>query len=446
MTIWEDVMSGITFGGLSSGLDTASIIQQLVALRRQPIVNLQSRISDMELQKTAYSDLENKMKALMEAAQGLDSVQEFASLSAVSGNEDFMTATAGSAASAGTYDITINNLATAQKDMSQGFDNPTDSVGTGTFTITVGGEPTTIDFAGGGSLANLKDAINESGAGVTATILYDGSSTGGYHLVTTAEETGTDAAYTMDFSGLSGGTDVMLSSVALASNAELVIDTLTVSSQTNSIASAIEGVTMDLHEADIATTFSLDIAVDGEAVKDKVSGFVDAYNDLYTYIDSQRAEGATLRGDSLIRTITSRVGRIMTTRLGSGDITMLAQVGIKQTDDNLLTFEEADFMSAISEDYSGVRDLFTQEGANTGTVYLLGEAIDQMTDSVDGMFKIRTDAIDDRVDNYEDKILRLESSVESYELMQRAKFTAMEQLLSSLQSQGSALGSMGIYT
>ena len=125
---------------------------------------------------------------------------------------------------------------------------------------------------------------------------------------------------------------------------------------------------------------------------------------------------------------------------------MLSQAGISQAEDGLLTFEESEFTEALSDDYSGVRDLFTQEGANTGTVYLLGEAIDQMTDSVDGMFKIRTDAMDDRTEYYEDKIERMERSAASYELMMNAKFTAMEQLLSSLQSQGTALDSMGIYT
>ena len=440
-------MSSVSFGGLMSGLDTQSIVTQLLALRRQPITRLETRISGLETTKAALSDLQSKMTSLMESAQGLDTAQEFASLTTTSSDEDSLSATAGALANIGTYDVTVNRLATARKDMSQGYDSALDSVGTGSFTITVDGVDTIVDFsAGAGSLSDLKTAINDADAGVSASILYDGSETGGYHLVVTSSETGTDAAATLDFSGLSGGTDVVLGNVTAAQNAEVVIDTLTVSSQTNSITSAIEGVTLELKAADIANPMTLEIGIDADDIKSKVEDFVDAYNDLYGYIDQQRQDGATLRGDSLIRSVTDRIGRIMTTRMSSGEITMLYQIGVKQDEDGLLRFEEEEFTEALAENYAGVKDLFTSDGANVGPVSLLGDALDEMTDSIDGLFKIRNDGIEDRIDTYNDTILRYESSLESYETTLNAKFAAMEQLLSTLQSQGSALGSMGIYT
>jgi len=376
----------------------------------------------------------------------MDSPSEFASLSAISGDEDLLTASAGSLAQPGSYSVSVEQLAAAQKDRSQGYDASTSSVGTGTFSITVDGATTDITLApGADSLADLKTAINESNVGVTATIIYDGSETGGYHLVMTAEEEGTDAAFSIDASGLSGGTPPTITNIGAALNATLTIDGLTVTSQTNSIANAIEGVTLDLEGADALTTFSLDVAVDASALKDKAQAFVDAYNDVFTYVNQQRSDEATLNGDRSVRSAVDRIQRIMTTATGSGDITMLSQAGIKQAEDGFLTFDANKFEEQVAADYQGVRNLFVSDGTHQGTVYLLGVALDDMTDSVDGMLKISRDAMDTRIKTSEDRIVRMERLVDSYEARISAEFTAMETLLSQLQSQGSALSSISTF-
>jgi flagellar hook-associated protein 2 len=422
------------------------IIQSLVAIRRQPIDRIETKIDGYNKTKAAYSDLESKLKALLTSVEDMDTPSEFASLSAISGNEDMLTASAGPLAQPGSYTVSVEQLAAAQKDRSQGYDASTSSVGTGTFSITVDGTTTDITLApGADSLADLKTAINESNVGVTATIIYDGSETGGYHLVMTAEEEGTDAAFSIDASGLSGGTAPTITNVDPALNATLVIDGLTVTSQTNSIANAIEGVTLDLEGADALTSFTLDVAVDASALKEKVQTFVDAYNDVFTYVDQQRADDATLKGDRTVRSAVDRIQRIMTTALGSGDITMLYQAGIKQAEDGFLTFEEDTFDEEIAADYHGVRNLFVSDGTHQGTVYLLGVALDDMTDSVDGMLKIGRDAMDTRIETSEDRIVRMERLVDSYEARISAEFTAMETLLSQLQSQGSALSSISTF-
>lgn len=438
-------MSTISFGGLASGLDTEYIIRSLVAIRRQPIDRLESRIDGYNQRKSAYSDMENKLKALQTAVEALDSPTEFASLSATSGDETALTATAGALAQQGTYTVTVDQLAAAQKDRSQGYDASTDSVGTGTFTITVNGEPTDITLtAGASSLADLKFAINEANVGVTATIIFDGSETGGYHLVMTSEEEGTDAAFSVDTSGLSGGTVPTFTNVQPAQTAQLTIDGLTVTSQTNSIADAIEGVTLEL-TAETATQFQLQVDVDATALKDKVKTFVDAYNEVFTYVETQRADEATLRGDTSVRSAVDRIQRIMTSALPGAEISMLYQAGVKQAEDGFLTFDESEFTEQVADDYSGVRDLFVGSGDHEGTVYLLGLALDDMNDATDGLFKIARDSLDDRVDDAEDRIVHYEDIVASYEERITAQFTAMESLVATLQAQGSALAGFSIF-
>jgi len=430
----------ISFSGLASGLDTGSIIQQLVEIRRQPIYTLESKKTDYNLQSTALDGVQSRLSDLLNAIQDLDSNNEFASLSATSSEEDYLTATAGALATQGNFDITINALASAQKTMTQGYDSASESIGTGTFSITVGGETTDIEVIEGSSgIGDLAAAINHSSAGVSATVLYDGSETGGYHLVLSAEETGTESAFTIDASGLSGGTAPAFTTTQSASNAEFVIDTLTITSQSNEVANAIQGVTLNLEQADPGTSINLEIGVDGEALQEKVQAFADAYNGLFNYLNEQTADGKPLRGDSIARNVASRVRMAMTSSLSTGDITTLSQIGLSQEEDGILSFDTAAFQEHVAEDYTGVRDLFIGTDTHSGIVYLLGLSLDDMTDSTDGIFKLRSDAIADRIETIDDRIERYERSIDSYEETLQRKFTAMEQMVAALQAQGASL-------
>ncbi|MBC8423203.1 flagellar filament capping protein FliD [bacterium] len=430
----------INFGGLASGLDTGYIIEAMLEARRRPIYALEKKKSDYNLQSTALAGVESRLSDLLSAIQSLDSNREFASLSAVSSDEDYLTASAGPLATQGSFDVTVNALAYAQKSMTQGYDTASDSIGTGTFSITVGGETTDITVIEGASgLGDLATAINNSSAGVTATVLFDGSETGGFHLVISAEDTGTENAFTLDASGLSGGTGPTFTTTQDASNAEFVIDTLTVTSQTNEVANAIQGVTLNLEQADVATTVRLDIDVDGEALQEKVQVFVDSYNALFGYINEQSADGAALRGDSLVRSVGSRVRMALTSSLSGADISTLYQIGIRQQEDGILSFDSAVFQEQVAEDYTGVRDLFIGTDTHEGIVYMLGLSLDDMTDSSQGMFKLRRDGLTDRIEHIDDRIERYERSLESYELTLTRKFTAMEQMISALQAQGGYL-------
>lgn len=430
----------IEFSGLASGMDTSSIVAQLVELRRRPIYQLENKKTLYEQQTKAFAGLESRLSSLLDAIHDLDNNRDFASLTGISSDEDALTATAGSLASQGSYDITINTLAQAQKSMSQGFDSPTDSIGTGTFSITVGGETTDIALeAGASGLSDLASSINNSSAGVTATVLYDGSESGGYHLVITAEETGTDAAFTLDASGLGGGTSPNFTTTQEAGNAEFVIDTLPITSQSNEVANAIQGVTLNLAAADDTATHRLEIGVDGEALQEKMQAFVDAYNALTSFVEEQKGDDKPLRGDSLMRNVTERVRMAMTASMGASDISTLYQVGLRQEKDGVLSFDSALFEEKMAEDYSGVRDLFVGTDTSSGIVYMVGQAIEDMTDSVDGVFKLRTESLGDRIEQIDDRITRYERSIDKYESTLKAKFTAMEQMVSALQAQAGYL-------
>ncbi len=435
-------MSTISFGGLASGIDTGSIISELLEIKRQPIYRLEATIQNWQAQQTATEQLKARVEALRLAAADLDDPQEFASLSAISSNEALVSATAGSTAMPGSFDMTVNSLAAAQKDMSQGFDSLLTEVGTGLLSIGSGGESVSIVLeAGANSLADVRDAINASGAAVYATIMYDGSETGGYHLVLTAEETGTDSTFNVGAGGLSGGAGLTLNTVTAAANAEVVIDTLTISSQTNTIANAIQGVTLDLQGAEPGTVLTLDVATDPTLLEDQVQSLVDAYNDLYSFIETQSAEGGILRGNALLRDVSSQVATWMSSPVtaATGNVAMLSQVGLSLGDGNLLEFELDTFNESVAGDFIAVRDLFAGIGENEGVMDRVEGMIDAMTDSIDGRFKLAAEGFDARIENAEDSIERYELSVSNYETLLAAKFTAMESIIAQLNVQSSYL-------
>ena len=440
-------MSTINFSGIATGLDTASIISQLVAIRRRPIVRLEYRRTLLEAQRGALATLKTKLLDLQSATQALDTANEFAALTARSSVESLLTVTAGGDASPGSYDIVIHNLAEAQKDISQGYDSQYDSVGEGTVTFTVGGETIELTLRGFTSLEGLKNQINDNVPGINASLVYDGGDSGGYRLVLVGAEAGSESGFTADFSGLNGGIPPAMTTHTAAVDALLTIDGIEVQASGNTITDAISGLTLHLHGADSAQTVRVDVATDAAAIADKVGDLIDRYNDLFIFVNEQMADDGTLNGNSTLRMVASRIETMFSTALdgGAGDVNMFYQVGITRGDERLLTFDRQEFRDALRDDYGGVRDFFIQREGNTGKAYLIEQTISGMTDAYHGLFKISSDSITAKLDSIDDSITRYERSVDAYRTILERKFLAMERMVASLQAQGSYLSSLIIY-
>jgi flagellar hook-associated protein 2 len=201
-------MSVITFSGLATGLDTASIISQLMQVSRQsetPLLNQQktdqNKISEFNKIESALSNLQTIM-------QGFTTTTSFSSMTAATGDSSLITATATGDASPGNHDVQVLSLATSQRQVSDtgvagaaGYASSTNlNFNTGNITITGPSGPTSVKIAAGqNSLKGIAAAINGSSANVTASIVNDGSANP-YRLVITGKDTN---SYSIDFSGLS---------------------------------------------------------------------------------------------------------------------------------------------------------------------------------------------------------------------------------------------------
>lgn len=437
-------MSTVSFSGLATGLDTASIISQLVEIKRAPVYRLQNDKKGYQDQISALGTLKTKLLALQTAARKLDTASEFSSAKATSSVTDALTATASGSAAPGQYDIVVQTLATAQKLQSQGYANKLDNVGSGTVSLTVGGETKTLNLVGVNTLEGLAQLINDNVAGVSASIINTGDAATPYRLVVNGTEAGTANAFTLDLSGLSGGVSPIMTTRTAAADATLLVDGLPVTATSNNPADVISGVTLHLLEADAGQHITVAVERDTDGISDKVKGLIDAYNDLTSYIQKQSAADGSLEGNTAAHTVKSRMDSLFTSALtdGLGDVTLLAQLGVSRGQDGTLEFDEKEFKDTLADQFGSVRDFFIKRDGNVGKASLIDTAIKALTSSTDGVFKFSTDSLNKRIEYADDTIARYERSIDSYQTTLQRRFTAMEQMVSQLQSQGNYLSSI----
>ncbi|HEY9720491.1 MAG TPA: flagellar cap protein FliD N-terminal domain-containing protein, partial [Oscillatoriaceae cyanobacterium] len=223
--------SPLAMSGLATGMDTSTIIQELMSIAKQPVVNLQNQQTTDNNKLSTYRDLNTKLSALQTAANNLTGVDfntsPLASMSATAGNTALFSATASNGSTAGTYTVNITQLATAETGI---FVPPTSSAG-GSFQI----NGATVNVNAGDSATQIAAAINANTAtGVSAAVVTDSGGT--QNLILTGQSTGTN--YTLsDPSGLLG-----TGTTTSAQKAQATIDGIAVSSNTNTFSNIVNGV------------------------------------------------------------------------------------------------------------------------------------------------------------------------------------------------------------
>jgi flagellar hook-associated protein 2 len=175
--------------GLATGMDTTSMIDQLVQLERRPIYNYEQEISEMEQTKGAWRDINSRLDNLENKTTDLKLSSTFNSRSANSSNEDVVTVTAQNSASEANYSVTVNNAATAQRISGSRLDDSAlaikDLTGFESIAaennIQINGIDITINDTD--SLTDISNKINDAATGVSASIVDN-------HLVLESTETG----------------------------------------------------------------------------------------------------------------------------------------------------------------------------------------------------------------------------------------------------------------
>lgn len=438
--------SPITFSGLASGIDTASLIDALVQVASVPITNLKTDKSNNSSQSSKLSDIKTKLSTLQTAAEALDHKSEALGNKTSSSAEGVLTATASGGAAMGSYKLEVTSLAVAERTYSDEFTGTADDVGlfgSGTLTVQVGsGTAVSIDVTASDTLSSVAKKINASGAQVSAGVFKDGN--GHVRLQVTGTQAGEANGITFtEAPGLTLGLDDPLNEKQPATDAVVTIDGLEVKSPTNAVTGAVPGVTLNLVDKGTAT---VKVDRDGDALKTKLDSFVKAYNDVmntlnaaFTY-DGVTKGADTLSGDSTMKQLQMQLRTMVGKLVPNGDssMQMLSSIGITSQRDGTLMLDSTKLTSAVGKDYEGIASMLGGLTDGSGLMADIASGIKGYTQT-GGTIQIKINNIATRNHAIDDQISSLQDRMDKYRSVLENKYAAMEQTISGLQSQGNSL-------
>ncbi|HHC08814.1 MAG TPA: hypothetical protein ENK55_08870 [Actinobacteria bacterium] len=360
----------MNIGGLASGLDTNTIISQLMEVERIPIRQLETRKAGYEAKDRAWQQIDARFAAIRSALDAVVDAEDLGGfVAATTSNDAVATATAGAGATPGTVTFTVDRLAVAHQVVSNGgYASATAAVGAGDLTITVDGVATTFTAQADTTLSDFAAQINAADLGVTASVLQVDGST--FELLLTADETGADAAFTTSstIAGLATPTVV-----AQGEDAQLTIGSgagaLTLTRASNEVTDLLPGVTIDLvGTGTVTVTTNRDLAATADAIVDlvdEVNTTLRTLQDAMRY-DATSGEGGPLLGDSTARRLVDRLRSALsgTVRAGSPYPT-LSSIGISLGRDGTFTVDRTKLDEALADDFEAVTELLTTTGTAT---------------------------------------------------------------------------------
>ena len=459
-------MAEITASSMGA-LDVPALVSQLMAVERRPIDQLDAKIASYETKISSFGTISGLVSSFQTAASTL--ATSFQKVAATPSDASVLSATAGSTAVPGTYSVNVSKLAQSQNLVAAGQTSSTAAIGDGTATTvtfdfgTISGGTLTdgiysgAAFASNGSgsasitidgsnntLEGIRDAINAADLGVTATIVNDGSGTP-YRLALSSSSSGVSNSLKITTSGGDGSIDSLLgydpagtqnlTQTLAAQNAQLTVNGIAITSATNTINEAIQGVSLTLKNT-TSSPSSLTVANDTASIKTAMTGFIDAYNALASQIKSRSAfgtntkESGSLAGDGTLRLMQDQLRGIFMTPASGGTLSSLAEVGVSTQKDGTLKLDSSKFDSAMAADFGDVSNLFSSA---TGFATRL-EAWGQSTLAVGGLIETRTKSLNQHVKNYNDEIDRLENRMSALQKKLTAEYTNLNLLLNNMNS------------
>ncbi|HYP83218.1 flagellar filament capping protein FliD [Variovorax sp.] len=463
-------MATISSVGVGSNLDLSSLLTQLETAESQPLTALETKAKSYTSKLSAYGTVQSALESLQSAAQKLGDPALFQAVTGTPTVSGILAASSTDPSSAGTYNITVSQLAQAQSVIAAGQASTTTAIGNGTVTIDFGtisggtldgatgkysGASFTADASreaktititdGNNTLAGIRDAINAAGAGVTASIVNDGSGTPN-RLVLTSTTTGEASSMRISVDGdaalqnLLGndpaGTQNLKQTIA-AQNAKLDVNGIAITSASNTVKEAIQGTTLTLVQTG---TTGLSMKANTTAVTSAINDFVKAYNSLQstakslTTYDADTNTAAALVGDSTLRSIQTRLRQALTAPQAGDttDMKVLSEIGVSFQKDGTLAVDSTKLSKALDTDLAGVSGLFASA---TGSTAGYGKQIDALVEDLTksgGSLTVAsegvTSTIKDLDEQYDAMQARIDATMERY----RTQFTQLDVLISSM--------------
>ena len=461
-------MATISSAGIGSGLDVETLVSKLIAAERTPITQLAKRTDNLKTELSTYGKVQSALSTLRDAASKLTSPTTWGGTLATSSDTTSVTVSAGTGAAIGNVSVDVKKLAQAQTLVGgTSYASSSTTVGQGSLTITLGtwatdgaDPPTYTGFtdkagatavtinigAGQDTLTGIRDAINAAGAGVTAAIVNDAT---GSRLTLRSNATGETNGFRIDASG--GLTDLgydprigvtsMIQTLP-AQNARALINGIEISSESNTLKEAIDGLNITLLKT-TSVPASVAVSQDKDSIKKLITDFTTAYNAVnallreQTKYDAGSKTAGALQGDSTAIGLQSQLRTIIggSTSLAGGSLSRLAQIGLEAGSDGNIKTTDSKLSTALS-DLDSLKQLFMGldsggVSSNDGFAQRIRSYVDGAL-STDGRVSSRQTGIQKEIDNNNKRQDQLEDRVTASEARLRARYSALDTQMSKL--------------
>jgi flagellar hook-associated protein 2 len=376
---------GINFGAATSGggFDVTTTVASIVSNLQAVEAPWKTQLSSLKAQNTAFTSLGTDLSTLSTNLQALTDFQGVMA-SKLGSSSDLNILSLGSAdasAVAGSHTVVVSQLAQTSSESSAVV--PTGDTLSGSLTIKVGASGTahTIQVVSGSSdnLTSYAAAINSAAIGVTARIISD--TTGArLSLVSGTDGAAGQLTITAGLTDVTTSTAISMKTGLIGQNALLTVDGISVDSGTNTVSTAIPGVTFQLLSADPLTNVQVQVVNDNSSVKTAFTAFTTAYNAIVKDLTTQEGKDPAgnaepLFGNSVLSRIQSSLSLALTAGSASGGVSSLYQLGISVNQDGTLKVDTATLDTELNSNYSDVVGYF--QNANSFGLNLQN-ALDQL--------------------------------------------------------------------
>ena len=437
---------GIKFnpGLKAAGIDPG-MVEKLVEVQKIPLQSAQKRKQKTVEEKKEVEALNGLLSELDGTLANLKTRYDFYKLKLDSSHPDIVDGTVAAGALLGTYEMEVRAMARSEKELAYGFPDKDDTpVGFGFMLIERDdGEEVEIEVEPYTTLQGLANQINDSDAGVKAMVINTKYYPDAYRLLVISEQSGKEAQIYLD----EDTTFLEFKEQVTGRNLDVLFEDVPVTDEDNTLDELIDGVTLSIRRSEPGTRIQISVVHDLDATVEGIKNFVDKYNSVANFINSQFIENpdtgqfGVLSGDSSIKLIMRQLqSALVALPKGGEKFNTLTEIGISTNPKTgELDFNESKVREALTEDYDSVANLFIRTTKSVGVAEALAQKLKNFRDPGFGAVKSRLRALDKIIDGHDKEIERRERQLESKEASIRRRFTALETTLSSLQGQSNFL-------
>ncbi len=438
----------ISFGGINTGLPP-NLVDQLIDAERLPIKTLEAKKTKIESKLKHVNDLEEKIRGIGGSLKELAGTKGFTDMKVFSGDPNIVSGAADpNIVRNGSWNIEVMQLANKASAITNGFpDKDTAEIGVGYFSFeTPSGTKEVYIDGENNTLEKAAAKINNSGLGLQATVIKDSTEKDApWRLMISGVSVGegNEVKYpTLYF--LDGDQDIYFDKQRDAQNGKIKLDGFEIEVDKNKLDDLIPGVSLDIKQAAPGKEINISVGEDTQIVGGKIKSFVEAMNNVLSYIQSQSRlteksdTSGNLMGDGIIRRLQNDIRNLIQSPQYSvkGNIKSLNQLGIQFNRAGTLDFNEENFNKILTGQVDDVRAFFVGDGYGTGFIDAIKGFVDRTVSNAFSPIANKRSGLQQEIRTADQKIENLERNLQIKEKNLRRKFANLEETMSKLKTQG----------